>query len=146
MSASSAAGAQSSPITFGSIARTALLAIVLSVVANLLVRIIAFALLPIPAEFPPLGWAPPILFTVIGVLAAFIVFAVLARTSRRPVQVFRIVALVALLLSLIPDLLILMNPSPALPGTTVAGVVTLMLMHMVAWTITITLIARLARP
>lgn len=58
---------------------------------------------------------------------AVAVFALVAWLSRRPVQTFRVVAAVALVLSWIPDLLLLPQP-----GATVANVVALMALHVVA--------------
>lgn len=117
------------------------LAIVVSIVANLIVRVIAVSVLGVSEEFPPLGWAPPIMFTIIGVLGATIVFAIVARASKRPVALFRTIALVVLVISLVPD--ILLWTSNAMPGTSLAAVLALMLMHVITWAITITLLTRL---
>src|SRR3712207_6423439 len=85
---------------------TGLLAIIASALANTIVRFITVALFSIDPAFGPLQLMTPIVFTLIGVLAGVIVFAILSRTVRRPVRVFRTVALVALLVSLIPDVLL----------------------------------------
>ena len=77
----------------GSFVKSGAIALVLSVVANLLVRAGASALFDIPPEFPPLqGAGPVVFFSVIGVLAALGVFAGIGGVSSRPVPVFRIVA------------------------------------------------------
>ena len=73
---------------------------------------------------------PVIGFTVVGVLGAVIVFALVARFARRPVRLFRRIALVVLLLSLVPDLSLLTSSPYA--DTTVQSVLVLMLMHVVA--------------
>lgn len=114
------------------------LAIVASVIVNLLIRIIAVNVLGIGSDFPPLGWGPPIVFTIIGVLGAIIVFAIIARFARRPTRLFRNIAVVVLLLSLVPDILLL--TSNAMPGTSLGSVVSLMLMHVAAGAITIGLL------
>ena len=110
------------------------IALVSSVVANLLVRAGASALFDIPPEFPPLqGAGPVVFFSVIGVLAALGVFAGIGGVSSRPVPVFRIVAGVVLVVSFIPDLWLLTESGAAsFPGATPAGVGTLMLMHVVS--------------
>ncbi|HIE93268.1 MAG TPA: hypothetical protein EYQ83_10550 [Acidobacteria bacterium] len=109
-------------------------ALVLSVVANLLVRAGALALFDIPPEFPPLqGAGPVVFFSVIGALAGLGVFAGIGGVSSRPVPVFRVVAGVVLVVSFIPDLWLLTESGAAnFPGATGAGVGTLMLMHVVS--------------
>jgi hypothetical protein len=114
------------------------LAIVASVVANLIIRIIAVSLLGIGKDFPPLGWGPPIVFTIMGVLGAVIVFATVARFSKRPIRLFTIIALVVLALSLLPDIGLL--SSNAMPGTSLGSVIALMLMHVAAAAVTIWLL------
>ena len=119
------------------------LAVLASVIANVLVSITAVALVGISPEFEPLHLRPVIGFTAVGVLGAVIVFALVARFSRRPVRLFRRIALVVLLLSFMPDLSLL-NASPY-AGTTVQSVIALMLMHVVAWLISVSLLTTLTR-
>src|SRR4051794_14039951 len=90
------------------------LAIVASIIANLIIRVIAVSALGASAEFPPLSWGPPIMFTIIGVLGATVVFALVARSSKQPIALFRRIALIVLLVSLVPDVLLL--TSDAMPG------------------------------
>jgi hypothetical protein len=108
-------------------------ALIASVLANLVIRAAAMAVFDIPAEFPPLqGPGPTIVFTVAGVLAAVIVFAAVRRFTSGAVPLFRAIAIVALLLSLTPDVwMFTTGARPAFPGATVASVGTLMLMHVV---------------
>jgi hypothetical protein len=119
------------------------LAVLASVIANVLVSITTVALVGISPEFEPLYLRPVIGFTVVGVLGAVLVFALVARFSRRPVRLFRRIALVVLLLSFMPDLSLL-NASPY-AGTTVQSVIALMLMHVVAWLISVSLLTTLTR-
>ena len=119
------------------------LAVLASVIANVLVSITAVALVGISPEFEPLYLRPVIGFTAVGVLGAVIVFALVARFSRRPVRLFRRIALVVLLLSFVPDLSLL-NASPY-AGTTVQSVIALMLMHVVACLISVSLLTTLTR-
>jgi hypothetical protein len=129
---------QTERIASGRVWQVGALAIGASVAANLLLRSIAVGLLGIGEGFPPLGWGPPIVFTIIGVLGAVIVFAIIARFARRPTRLFRIVGLVVLALSLLPDIGLL--SSGAMPGTSLAAVITLMLMHLAAGATTIWLL------
>jgi len=118
-------------------------ALVWAVVANLVVWWLGVSLLTIPSEFPPLaGAAPTVFFTTVGAVGAVLVFALLRRVSDRPALVFRRVAVVFLLLSFIPDLLLLTEGGrDAVPGVTVPGVAVLMIMHVVAAVIIIRALA-----
>ena len=119
------------------------LTIVAAVIVNLLIRTIAVAVLQPDPQFPP--FMPPITatFTVIGVLGAVIAYAIIGRAARSPIRLFRRVALIALLVSLIPDVLVAITGSP--PGATVANAIVLMLMHTAAWAISVGMLTRLAR-
>lgn len=125
-------------IATGRLLKVGALAIVASVVANLLIRIIFVNVLGIGQEFMPLGWGPPIIFTIMGVLGAVIVFAIIARFAKRPMRLFRNIALVVLVLSLVPDIMLLNANS--MPGTSLGSVIGLMLMHVAAGAITIWLL------
>ncbi|MEE8129088.1 MAG: DUF6069 family protein [Vicinamibacterales bacterium] len=108
--------------------------ILASVVGTLAVRAVALALLDIPPEFPPLaGPGPTVFFTVVGVFSGVVVFAVIRRFATQPIRLFRIVAAVALLVSLLPDLQLLNDAaSSTFPGASVLAVGTLMVQHVVA--------------
>src|SRR5689334_21612227 len=80
------------------------LAIVAAVIANQIIRLIAVSLFNISPEFMALQVGPPFMFTIMGVLGAIIVYAVVGRISRRPIRLFRVIALVVLVLSFIPDI------------------------------------------
>lgn len=118
------------------------LAIVAAVLANQIVRMIAVAALDIAPEFMPLSFGPPVLFSIIGALGATIAFAIVGRFSQRPLALYRTIALVVLLISLIPDVLLYI--SPIMPGVTLPAVATLMVMHVVTWAICVNMFTRLA--
>jgi lysylphosphatidylglycerol synthetase-like protein (DUF2156 family) len=63
--------------------------------------------------------------SIIGVIAAALVFALLRRFARQPVRLFRIVATVMLICSFVSPI--------SISGASVAMILTLMLMHIVAW-------------
>ncbi len=109
-------------------------ALVGSIIATLTVRLAAVATLDIPTDFPPLaGPAPTIFFTAVGALGATAVFGVVRRRSDRPEYLFRWIALGVLLLSFLPNLLLLGDGAAGtFPGVTPTGVGVLMLMHVVA--------------
>lgn len=121
------------------IAKRGGLAIVLSIFANLGI----FALVRGFDLVEPFGalTVPPITFlTVLGGVAATAVYGAITRVSTRPDWVFVRVAAVALLLSFIPDIVILRFD----PEATLGAVLVLMLMHIVVATICVaTLTARI---
>jgi hypothetical protein len=83
-------------------------ALVGSIIATLAVRQAALATLDIPSDFPLLAEpGPTVFFTAVGTLGATVVFAVVRRRAGRPTVLFRRIALGVLLLSLLPDLLLL---------------------------------------
>jgi uncharacterized membrane protein YhaH (DUF805 family) len=102
------------------VARTAIAAVA-AVVANVLLRAIAIAVFDIPESFEHIELRAVVLSTLIGVTAAGVVYALIARRARDPDRTFTIVAVVAFLLSLAAPL--------SLGFDETAAVITLMLMH-----------------
>lgn len=115
----------------------------LAIVVNVVIRTVAVSVLGIDGGFLPLGVGPTVFFTVVGMAGAVVVFGLVIRLAKRPVRVFRRVALVVLLVSLAPDLLLLFSGS--MPGTTVAGVFTLMVEHVASWAIAVGVLTSLVR-
>jgi Family of unknown function (DUF6069) len=122
-------------------ARTAIAALA-AIVANVLVRAAAIALFDIPDAFEHLALRAVVLSTLGGVLAAGLVYALIARRASNPGRTFTIVAVVALVLSLIAPLSVGLQDPPEYPGTDAASVGTLMAMHVVAATIAIATLTR----
>jgi hypothetical protein len=122
--------------------RVGLLTVLTAVVANLIIRTFAVTLFGL-SGFLPLTVGPTVVFTVAGVLGAVAVFALMAHFARDPVWLFVRVAFVVLLLSLVPDVLLLFAGS--IPGTTVAGVMTLMTEHAATWAITVGILTTVTR-
>jgi PPOX class probable F420-dependent enzyme len=116
-----------------------LLATVSSVIVNEALRAGAVTVLAVPPAFAPLSRWAVVFWTVVGVTGGATVFAVLLRYALRPVQVFRKVAVVALVLSWIPDLwLLVARPLPATPPAAVGA---LMLMHAVTAVLTVAVLS-----
>jgi hypothetical protein len=122
------------------------LAIVASILGNLAVRALALALFDISPAFLPLSTPQPtIFFTAAGVLGAILVFAAVGRFSRQPARTYSVIATVALVLSLIPNVLLLVNPEGAMfGGIDAISVGVLMAQHVVAAAITVWLLLTLA--
>jgi hypothetical protein len=123
------------------LARTALAAVA-AVVANVLLRAVAIALFDIPDAFEHLALRAVIVSTLVGVIAAALVFAVISRFARDPVRTFTIVAVVALVLSLVAPLSVGLQDPPEYPGTDAASVGTLMLMHVTTAAIVVAVFSR----
>ena len=111
-----------------------LLAIALALVANLLVRAIALQFITVAPEFAPISEpSATIFFTAVGVLLATVAFAIVGRFARQPARTYTIVAIIALIISLIPNVMMTLNPSAApFPGGTLGANITLMIEHVVA--------------
>ncbi|HET7035196.1 MAG TPA: DUF6069 family protein [Thermomicrobiaceae bacterium] len=90
-----------------------------------------------PAGNQPLAMAPVVISSILGTFAAALVFAVIALIARRPDPLFRVVATVFLVLSLAAPLTI--------PDAPAAMKVSLVLMHVVAWGVSVALLTTLAR-
>ncbi len=136
----------SKPIDGKRIWWVSILTILAAVVANVLVRALAFALFPLPQKFIALQVPPIVTFTFAGALGAVIAFILVYRFSRNPFRVYTIIALVTLVLSLIPDLLLLTDSSnPQFAGVTVSAVIMLMLLHVVTALVCVGLLTTLTR-
>jgi hypothetical protein len=105
------------------------LTVVASILAVLAARLAAFAVLDLSPEYPPLTPTGLIFFTVVLVSAGVLVFAVVVHKSTTPIRTYHRIALVALLLSFVPDLVL-----PAFdPATTWTAAIVLMVTHVAAW-------------
>jgi hypothetical protein len=123
------------------LARTAIAAVA-ATVANVLVRAIAIAVFDIPDAFEHLALRAVVVSTVLSMIAAGLVYWIAARVSENPDRTFTIVAVIALILSLVAPLSVGLEDPPEYPGTDAASVGTLMVMHVVAAIIAITALTR----
>jgi hypothetical protein len=116
------------------------LTVLAAIAGVLIVRVIAVAILqpdPLPIS---LGWIAPIAFTLVLCTGAVIVFALVGRFAKNPLRTYQIIAFVVLLLSLLPDMA---YAGSGMPGANWSSAIALMIMHVVAWAITVTLLERL---
>lgn len=113
-------------------------AFVFSLLANALVRIAVKAVFPISPLFLALQeWQGVIFLTFVGVLGATVVFAILVRLTKHAIKLFRGLAVILLLFSFVPNILMLTTNGP---GATVPAVGSLMVMHVVTAAITVGLL------
>ena len=104
----------------------ALLAVALAAVGTTIASLAALAAGADPS-FAPLNPPVYLTFAVVGTLVAVGGWVLVVRRARRPAQVLGILVPVLLVLSLVPDVILMLTGF--IPGTSVAGVVGLMLMH-----------------
>ena len=115
------------------------LAVVLSIIGVLIVRVLTVAILqpnPLPMS---LGWGAPTIFTGVLCTGAVLVFALVARFVKNPLRTYQIIALVVLVLSFLPDIA---YAGSSIPGANWPTAIALMIMHVVAWGITVYLLTR----
>ncbi|MEW6650325.1 MAG: DUF6069 family protein [Chloroflexota bacterium] len=125
-----------------------LVGVVASVITNLVARMVLFVVLPLPAEFPPLQAGTIAIFTAAGTLMAAVVYALIARFTRRPVTVFRWVAFVALILSILPNLALVANPGAIpfpFPGASGLAFGVLIVFHLLAALVCVVALTSLSR-
>jgi hypothetical protein len=123
----------------GRIWQTGLLAGGVAAIGNLIVYFIAQAL-GVNFNFitPPAGTtAPPfalavVMASLIGVLLATLVFWLMPRLTQRPITIYRIVAVVALVLSFAQPFSLNMGMIPGAGPVGIETIIALNLMHLVA--------------
>jgi hypothetical protein len=121
------------------------LTIAAAVVADLVVRSIAFAIWPISPTFLPLQVGSICVLTTVLVGGGLLVYALVVRFSRHPSRTYTLIALNALLLSLVPPVMLFFNPDTRmLPGVTPLAASILMILHIVDALIAIVLLTQLA--
>lgn len=74
-------------------------------------------------------------------ILASLVFAITARFAKDPIRTYQIIAFAFLLLSFLPDIGFARS---SMPGASWPNAFALMFMHVVAWAISVTMLARLS--
>lgn len=142
LSSSSSAPVASSAVSRGRFALVGLGTVAAAVIANLLVSALGSAVVGYDPGFIVLANASgTILFTVVPAIVAVLLYAVLMRFSGNPARVFTNIAVVVLIVSLIPDLTYI----PSVPGATSGQTAILMLMHVVAAGVIVSMLTTLTR-
>lgn len=105
--------------------------IIVSVLINVAILVIARATTGAPATFGPFMYSPVIILTILGVIGASIVYALIKKYSQNPSRLFKIVSYVALVLSFIPDIQLPYSTDADNVGVTWVIVALLIVMHIV---------------
>ncbi len=119
------------------------LTIIVAALANLVVRTIAVSFFDVPDGFTYLQTPFVIGSTIIFLGLSILAFVLVGRFARHPVRVYRIVALVGLIVSFLNPVLALAGLLPA-PGMNLHIFWTMIVMHCVAAIITVSLLTTLA--
>jgi hypothetical protein len=108
----------------------------ISAAANLAIAALARGPLGASDDFAPLTPGPIVLWTILGAVIGAAGWRMVVTRSARSGAVLRALVPTVLVLSLLPDVALL--ATDALPGTTTAGVLSLMAMHVVTAAIAVT--------
>jgi hypothetical protein len=130
-------------VNWGRFALVGLGTVVAAVLANLLVYLIGSVVVGYDPQFVVLANpSATILFTVVPAIVAVLLYAALIRFTSNPARIFTNIAVVVLILSLIPDLTYI----PSVPGATSGQTAILMVMHVVAAVVIVSMLTTLTRP
>jgi Family of unknown function (DUF6069) len=113
-------------------------------VVNLIIRSIAVTIFGVPETFHYLQAPSVIGSTIVFVLVALLAFVLVNRFARRPIQFYRILALVVLCISFLGPVMALVGLFPA-PGMTLSIFWTMIVMHIVSAIIVVGLFTTLTR-
>lgn len=128
-------------INRGRVALAGLAAILAALVVNVVIYFVGQAFVAYDPEFAPLAnVGAPVVFTAFFTAIAALVYALVLRFARNPVRTFLIVAVVGLVVTLIPDVLLV----PTFPGATGGQIAVLVLMHLIAAPVIVSLLTTLA--
>ncbi len=119
------------------------LTIIVAVLVNLAIRAVAVAFFGVPDGFAYLQAPFVIGSTVVFLLLALLAFILVGRFARRPVRFYRMLALVALLVSFNNPVMALAGLFPA-PGMNLSIFWTMIVMHTVTAILTVGLLTTLA--
>ena len=140
---SSSASVASPAVGRGRFVLVGIATVAAAVIANLLVFLLGSVVVGYNPQFIVLANASgTILFTVVPAIVAVLVYAALMRFTSNPARIFTNIAVVVLIVSLIPDLTYI----PSVPGATSGQIAVLMLMHVVAAIVIVSMLTTLTRP
>src|SRR5215469_3337209 len=120
------------------------LTLISAVLANSLIRTIAVAFFGVPGTFQYFQAAYVIGSTIMYLLLALIIFALVSRFARWPIRFYRVLAIIALLVSFLMPAMALGGLLP-IPGMNVTIFWTMIVMHVVSAVIVVGLLTTLTR-
>jgi hypothetical protein len=137
--------ADNNPVDRSKLFKAALASIAAAVIASIIAYYIVRAFVELPANFPPLSIGAISFFTIIGTGLGALTFWWLSRRSATPVRTYWIIAVIALILSILPNLAAAINPALfPFPGGSATGFLVLVLFHVIAMLVSVTVLTRLA--
>jgi hypothetical protein len=144
LSSSSSSPAPEAPraVRWGRFALVGLGTVIAAVLANLLVYLIGSVVVGYDPQFIILANASgTILFTLVPAIVAVLLYAALMHFTSNPARIFTNIAIVVLVLSLIPDLTYI----PSVPGASSGQTAILMVMHVVAAAVIVSILTTQTR-
>ena len=112
----------------------------ITVALNLILLVILKPLAGVPPTFMTLSFLPVVLWSILGTTGATVVFVLVKKYATAPEWTFMRIAIGTLIVSFIPDLLLLQVTSGPFGGATWSAVFVLMLMHIVAAVVSISIL------
>ena len=116
------------PASRSALGKAIAVAVLGAAVVNAVIAAIARGPLDVSSEFQPLTAPVFLMWTVIGVVVGALAWRLIAKRSARPATLLRRLVPTVVVVSLVPDVLVLAADS--MPGTSVTAVVSLMVMHV----------------
>lgn len=126
-------------VAWGRVVASGAVAVVVTTVVNVLIALALAGALQVPAAFAQLRPPAVVSVTIVGVVGATLVFGLLARIRPNPVRLFVRLAAAVLVVSWIPDVMLLVLH---VPGATISAVFSLMSLHVVTAGISVLLLGR----
>jgi hypothetical protein len=125
-----------------------LVAIVLSAIANILIRWLGMLFVDVPADLNPLASIQPIIFfSAVFIAVATLVWFLITRFSRNPIKTWNMAVIAGFLVSILPDISMPMmdQPVPNMGTFTWPATMILIAMHIVSGIITWWALPRFSR-
>lgn len=124
----------------------AVLAYVIAVAANLLLRVLGTALLNVPDKLAVLSFTSIILTTAVAAVAATVALVVLVRAAPKPIMAFHRLAAAVAVLSLLGPLAAAVGLAPGSPSIGAGTVITLMVMNVVTVVVLVVILGMVPKP
>lgn len=122
-----------------------IVAAIASAIGNLALMLVTISSLAAPPSFMPLTPAPIILWSFIGAFGAVGVYALIRRRSASAQKVFLNVAFVVLVLSFVPDVILVNVVEGPFAGASTGAIFVLMIMHVISFVIVVPMLRSLAK-